>query len=60
MPPEWGWVAPQTAARIEIDGISESGREALAARLPMHAGDTLTPELLSRADQTVQEFDRHL
>ncbi len=46
--------------RLEINGLTGPAREALAARLPFHEGDPLTPELVEKARQTVSEFDAHL
>ena len=49
-----------TVRSLEIEGLTDPGHDALVARLPFHAGDPLTPELLEKARGIVSDFDRHL
>jgi TonB family protein len=45
---------------IEILGLPEEARKQLAARLPVHEGDILTPDLADATGQAVRTFDEHL
>jgi TonB family protein len=45
---------------ITVSGLSDEAKADLLARLPVHEGDTLTPDVLEKAGQTVKEFDEHL
>jgi TonB family protein len=47
-------VAEQPTKIIKIDGPAE-----LLARLPVHVGDMMTPELNSDLTKTVREYDEH-
>jgi TonB family protein len=40
--------------------VNISAPEELAARLPIHVGDTLTPEMRAGVSKAVQEYDEHL
>jgi TonB family protein len=46
--------------RLEIGGLTTAARDALAARLPFHEGDPLTPELVEKARPIISDFDSHL
>jgi TonB family protein len=47
-------------ARLEIGGLTPAARDALAARLPFHEGDPLTPELVEKTRPIISDFDSHL
>jgi TonB family protein len=51
---------PRRIANISIVGLPDSARAELAAKLPVHAGDTLGENEMRALRQTVQEFDPHL
>jgi TonB family protein len=51
---------PRTVHSITISGLSDDARDALLARLPVHEGDTLTPELDLQLTQAATAFDAHL
>lgn len=50
----------RTIKSIAVVGLSEQTKSELLSRLPVHEGDTLTPESMSRFTQAVAEFDEHL
>ena len=45
---------------VEFAGSSPQGREEVMAKLPIHAGDTVTPEAMSGITRAVREYDEHL
>jgi TonB family protein len=45
---------------IVITGLSDSAKTDLLARLPVHEGDTLSPDQLPRILESVKAFDEHL
>jgi len=45
---------------IGISGLSDSAKTDLLARLPVHEGDTLSPDQLPRILESVKAFDEHL
>jgi TonB family protein len=47
-------------AKIMVVGLSEQARTDLLSKLPVHEGDTITPELNQKTQQAVHEFDEHL
>ena len=47
-------------AFIRVEGLSEQAAADLRSRLPVHEGDTLTPQLVESAMRAVREFDSHL
>lgn len=49
-----------TLRQIQIDGLSPAARDALLSRLPVHVGDTLSNDAISRVQQVVRETDEHL
>ncbi|HLY20085.1 MAG TPA: energy transducer TonB [Bryobacteraceae bacterium] len=63
-PPEPDFQMPAeplgTLQRLQINGLDQPAGAALAARLPIHEGDPLTPELVEKARQIVSNFDAHL
>jgi TonB family protein len=50
----------RTVKSIRVLGLSDQTRNELLSRLPVHEGDTLSPELIAKAEQAVKEFDEHL
>jgi len=52
--------APYTVGSIILEHLSDAARAGLLSRLEVHAGDTLTPESLSRIEATVRQFDESL
>ena len=52
--------APRQLGNIVVVGLSDSAREQLLAQLPVHTGDTLSPEVTSRVVDAVKAFDTHL
>jgi TonB family protein len=45
---------------IVVNGLSDSAREQLLAQLPIHAGDTYSPETLRQIVDAAHQFDQHL
>ena len=52
--------SPATVERIEVRGLSDSATAQLEAQLPVHAGDTYSPETLRDVAQIAHQFDEHL
>lgn len=50
----------RTIKSINIADLSNQARSELLSRLPVHEGDTLSPETLRQVVQTVHNFDEHL
>jgi TonB family protein len=50
----------RTVARIEVVGLSDAAKSDLLARLPVHAGDTLSEASLRGVGEAVRKFDEHL
>jgi TonB family protein len=51
---------PSTLKSIVINGLSDQARSELVARLPVHEGDVLNNDLLSRVQAAVRDYDEHL
>jgi len=47
-------------AHINFVGLSDQARNDLMALLPLHEGDEITPNSLSRVSEAVRAFDEHL
>jgi TonB family protein len=47
-------------AAIEIRGLSDEAGKDLLSRLPLHQGDTLSPESMEAATRVIHQFDEHL
>ncbi|HTM50484.1 MAG TPA: M56 family metallopeptidase [Bryobacteraceae bacterium] len=47
-------------SRIQMAGVSPQLREALEGRIPVHIGDELQPDTISRVRQAVRDVDEHL
>ena len=47
-------------ARIATGGMTDSVRNDLLSRLPVHEGDTLSADSLERVRKAVREFDEHM
>jgi TonB family protein len=45
---------------IVVNGLSEQAKEDLLARLPVHAGDILTSDLITDIDMALGKYDRRL
>lgn len=50
----------RTIKSIEIGGLSEEGKAQLLSQLPVHEGETLTPEIRAKITQQLAQFDPHL
>jgi TonB family protein len=50
----------RTVRTIRVLGLSDRARTELLSSLPVHEGDTLTADLIARAEQAVRGFDEHL
>ncbi len=53
-------LASRTLKTINIAGLSDASKTDLMARLPVHAGDTLTTDSYDAVAAAVQQFDEHL
>jgi TonB family protein len=51
---------PPQIGNVAIIGLSDSAREQLSAQLPVHTGDSWSPELALRTREIVSAFDSHL
>lgn len=45
---------------ISVSGLSDHAKADLLARLPVHEGDSLTPDAAEKVGQVVKGFDEHL
>jgi TonB family protein len=50
----------RTVKSIRVQGLSDQARSELLSSLPVHEGDTLSAELIAKAEQAVKGFDEHL
>jgi hypothetical protein len=46
--------------KLSIRGLSQPAHDALVARLPIHEGDALNPDLVEKARQIALAFDSHI
>lgn len=51
---------PRTVSHIVVEGLTDSARDALLSKLPIHAGSLATSGEMDRLLQVVREFDEHL
>jgi TonB family protein len=51
---------PGTLAGISVRGLSDDQTNELLAKLPVHEGDSFTPEFLGKVFAVVHAFDEHL
>ena len=51
---------PPVVREIRVMGLQDEDRDALLGQLPIHVGDTLTPEQFSKAFTALRAFDEHL
>ncbi|MGA2135506.1 MAG: TonB family protein [Bryobacteraceae bacterium] len=51
---------PFTLKAIRIDGLSDSARDELLQRLPVHIGDTVDQDVMRSVAKTARDFDDHL
>jgi len=58
--PQQTAVSARTLENIVVTGLSDSARDNLLAHLPIHAGDSLSSESLSKAIEAARTFDPHL
>jgi TonB family protein len=49
-----------TVSEIVVDGLPDEAASRLRTELPVHAGDTYTPDLRLKTAQAVNQFDEHL
>jgi protein TonB len=59
-PPPPPPLAGSKLSRIQVNGLSDISRSELLARLPVHEGDTWSPEVISAVTKAVREYDPHL
>jgi outer membrane protein assembly factor BamA len=45
---------------IEVQGLSNTSRDELLGKLPLHVGDTLSGESMEKVTAAVKRFDEHL
>jgi TonB family protein len=53
-------VTGRKIASISVVGLSDQAGSELQAKLPVHEGDMLTPELLEKTAAAVRSYDEHL
>ncbi len=53
-------VTGRKVASVSVVGLSVQATSELLAKLPVHEGDTLTPELLEKTSAAVRSYDEHL
>jgi TonB family protein len=46
--------------RLDVVGLPETVQKELAARIPVHIGDTITHELMEKTTDAIASFDGHL
>jgi len=51
---------PMTVKSIQAYGLPDQARAELLASLPVHVGDTLTPEAMVRIAAAARQYDEHL
>jgi TonB family protein len=51
---------PRVLKNIATEGLSDSAREELLAKLPAHIGETVTPESFEQVVAAVRSYDSHL
>lgn len=51
---------PPVIKEIRVSGLQDEDRDALLRQLPVHEGDTLTPEQFAKAFTALHAFDEHL
>jgi len=49
-----------TIRAINIAGLSDQAKSELMARLPVHEGDTFSPDVMKKVGEAVSAFDEHL
>ncbi len=59
IPPPPAAAAVRRVTSIEFAGFSPEAERELRDRLPVHEGDTVTPEDMARVSSAVREFDSH-
>jgi TonB family protein len=47
-------------SQIDVTGLSSTSRDELLSRLPVHEGDTLTPEAFQKLVTAMRDYDEHL
>jgi hypothetical protein len=57
---EGGPMPGRTIKAIEVVGLSDTAKNDLMSRLPLHVGDTISPGSLDVVRRVVNEFDEHL
>jgi TonB family protein len=45
---------------INVIGLSDDAKQELLAKLPVHVGDTITPDMMPAISKAAMEFDEHL
>jgi TonB family protein len=49
-----------TIDKIDVTGLSDTATAGLLAQLPVHAGDPITADTVTRAAEVARQFDSHL
>jgi TonB family protein len=50
----------RTIRSVTVSGLSPQQRDELTSKLPIHAGDTVSKDVMERTTRTVKEFDEHM
>ena len=50
----------RTVRSVTVSGLSQAQRDELTSKLPVHAGDTVSKELMERTTSIVKGFDEHM
>jgi protein TonB len=50
----------RTIRSVTVSGLSQQQRDELTSRLPVHAGDTVSKDVMERTTRVVKEFDEHM
>lgn len=53
-------VVQRSVKSLQVTGLSDAARTDLLSTIPVHEGDTITPETLRQLAQVVKNFDEHL
>jgi TonB family protein len=50
----------RTISSVTVSGLSQQQRDELTSKLPIHAGDTVSKDVMERTTRAVKEFDEHM
>jgi TonB family protein len=60
MAQDFGKLAGKRIAHITVRGMDDAMRDELLSRLPVHEGDIVSDDLITRTMAAAQEFDKHI